>query len=128
MRLLLDTHVLLWAAGEPGRLSAEARALVASMDNELHFSTASIWEIVIKRRLGREDFRVEPRALRRGLLENGYRELPIVSEHALAVEGLAPVHRDPFDRLLVAQAITEGLTLLSSDERLQQYGAPVRPA
>ncbi|MEI2805520.1 MAG: type II toxin-antitoxin system prevent-host-death family antitoxin [Albidovulum sp.] len=126
VKLLLDTHLLLWAAGEPGRLSAEARASIEAPENELLFSAASLWEIAIKRGLGREDFRVDVRLLRRGLLDNGYGELPVGSEHAVAIDGLPPLHKDPFDRLLVAQALVEGVTLLTSDERVAQYPGPVR--
>jgi PIN domain nuclease of toxin-antitoxin system len=126
VKLLLDTHVLLWAAGEPDRLSAAARELLLDPQNELLFSAASLWEIAIKRTLGREDFRVEPRVLRRGLLDNGYVELPITSQHAVSIDALPPVHKDPFDRLLVAQALVEGVTLVTSDTRLLQYPAPVR--
>ena len=126
MKLLLDTHLLLWAAGSPDRLSAEARALIEAPENELLFSAASVWEIAIKRGLGREDFRVDVRLLRRGLLDNGYGELPVGSEHAVVLDGLPPLHKDPFDRLLVAQALVEGVTLLTSDERVAQYPGPVR--
>jgi len=126
VKLLLDTQILLWAAGKPDRLSAAARKQLKDPGNELLFSAASIWEITIKSSLGRGDFRVEPRVLRRGLLDNGYSELPITSEHAVNVEGLAQVHKDPFDRMLLAQALTEGLTLLTSDSRLARYKGPVR--
>ncbi|MEZ5614379.1 MAG: type II toxin-antitoxin system VapC family toxin [Rhodocyclaceae bacterium] len=126
MKLLLDTHLLLWAAGEPKRLSAAARKLIGDARNELLFSAASLWEIVIKRSLGREDFRVDPRLLRRGLLDNGYVELPISGEHALTVDGLPPVHKDPFDRILVAQSIVESVTLLTSDPLLAKYPGPIR--
>ena len=126
MKLLLDTHLLLWAAGSPGRLSVEARALIEAPENELLFSAASLWEIAIKRGLGREDFRVDVRLLRRGLLDNGYSELPVGSEHAVALDGLPPLHKDPFDRLLVAQAWVEGITLLTSDAVVAQYPGPVR--
>ena len=88
MILLLDTHLLLWAAGAPDRLSAEARLLLQDSRNELAFSAVSLWEIVIKRGLGRDDFRVDPRRLRQGLLANGYREVAVTSEHAIAVERL----------------------------------------
>lgn len=123
---MLDTHVLLWAAGNPDRLSAEARALIEAPENELLFSAASLWEIAIKRGLGRKDFRVDVRLLRRGLLDNGYSELPVRSEHAVAVDGLPMLHKDPFDRLLVAQAGVEGITLLTSDALVAQYPGPVR--
>jgi len=126
MMLLLDTHLLLWASGAPEKLSAEARGLLDDPANELAFSAANLWEIAIKRGLGREDFRVEPRLLRRGLLDNGYRELAITSAHAVAVESLPPLLKDPFDRMLLAQALTEGITLLTADARMAQYAGPVR--
>lgn len=126
MKLLLDTHVLLWAAGQPQRLSQAARKLLNSPQNELLFSAASLWEITIKHTLGRDDFRVDPRVLRRGLLDNGYTELPISSQHAVSIDSLPPLHKDPFDRLLLAQALTEGITLVTSDARLVLYGGPVR--
>jgi PIN domain nuclease of toxin-antitoxin system len=126
VKLLLDTHLLLWAAGDPGRLSAVARALIEAPDNELFFSAASLWEIAIKRGLGRPDFQVDARVLRRGLLDNGYSELPVVSEHAVAIESLPPIHKDPFDRILVAQATVEGITLLTADALVAQYPGPVR--
>ena len=126
MKILLDTHLLLWAAGEPGRLSARARALIKDPANELVFSAASLWEIAIKRRLGRDDFNVDPRLLRRGLIDNGYGELPITSEHAVATDSLPPLHKDPFDRILVAQATVEGITLLTVDPMVTQYRGPVR--
>jgi PIN domain nuclease of toxin-antitoxin system len=126
MKLLLDTQLLLWAAGDPDRLSAAARALIGAPENEVWFSAASVWEIAIKRGLGREDFQVNPRLLRRGLLDNGYRELPVGSEHAVAIDSLPPLHKDPFDRLLVAQARVEGITLLTADASVAQYPGPVR--
>ncbi|MBN9562727.1 MAG: type II toxin-antitoxin system VapC family toxin [Alphaproteobacteria bacterium] len=126
MKLLLDTHLLLWAAGVPDRLSAAARAWLTDPLNELLFSPASLWEVAIKRGLGRQDFQVDPRALRRGLLDNDYRELPISSDHAVAIDSLPPLHKDPFDRMLVAQAIVEGVTLLTSDAAVSQYPGPVR--
>ena len=126
MKLLLDTQLLLWAAGQPERLSASARKQLRNPRNELLFSAASIWEIAIKNTLGRSDFRVEPRLLRRGLLDNGYVELPITSQHAVGIDALPLLHKDPFDRLLLAQALTEGITLLTSDEQLALYHGPVR--
>lgn len=126
MKLLLDTHLLLWAAGEPRRLPAAARKLINDARNELLFSAASLWEIVIKRSLGREDFRVDPRLLRRGLIDNGYAELPVSGEHALAVDSLPTLHKDPFDRILVAQSIIESVTLLTTDSLLAGYPGPVR--
>jgi PIN domain nuclease of toxin-antitoxin system len=126
MKLLLDTHLLLWAAGEPRRLSKQARTLIDNRDNELLFSAASLWELAIKRGLGRKDFRVDARLLRRGLLDNGYGELPIISDHVVAAESLPPIHKDPFDRILVAQASVEGVTLLTMDSLVSQYPGPIR--
>jgi PIN domain nuclease of toxin-antitoxin system len=127
VRLLLDTHLLLWVvAGDAKRLSGATIALIETTENEVWFSAASVWEIVIKRGLGRQDFRVDPRLLRRALLENGYSELQIASEHAIAVEALPPIHRDPFDRMLVAQATIEGITLLTSDRTIARYPGPIQ--
>jgi PIN domain nuclease of toxin-antitoxin system len=126
LRLLLDTHLLLWSAGQPDRLSAEARSLLQDPANDLVFSVASLWEITIKRGLGRADFRVEPRVLRRGLRDHGYIELAIAADHALAVDLLPPLHKDPFDRLLLAQAVMEGITLLTADPLVARYPAPIR--
>jgi PIN domain nuclease of toxin-antitoxin system len=126
MKLLLDTHLLLWAAGEPRRLSKQARALIANPDNELLFSAASLWEVAIKRGLGRDDFKVDARLLRRGLLDNGYTELPILSDHVVATESLPLIHQDPFDRILVAQATVEGITRLTIDSLVSQYPGPIR--
>jgi PIN domain nuclease of toxin-antitoxin system len=126
VRLLLDTHLLLWSAGQPDRLSAEARSLLQDPANDLVFSVASLWEITIKRGLGRADFRVEPRVLRRGLRDHGYSELAIAADHALAVDLLPPLHKDPFDRLLLAQAVMEGITLLPADPLVASYPTPVR--
>lgn len=126
MKLLLDTHLLLWAAGEPNRLSRKARTLIGNPQNELLFSAANLWEVAIKRGLGRSDFQVDARLLRRGLLDNGYSELPIVSDHVVATESLPPIHKDPFDRVLVAQATVEGITLLTMDSLVAQYPGPIR--
>ena len=126
MRLLLDTHLLLWAAGPSPRLSAQARRLIDEPDNELVVSTASLWEIAIKSALRRPNFRLDAPLFRRALLDNGYDEMPVTGEHAVAVAALPLLHRDPFDRILVAQSIVEGITLLTSDPRVAQYPAPVR--
>jgi PIN domain nuclease of toxin-antitoxin system len=126
VKLLLDTHLLLWGAGQPNRLSAAAQKLIDNPANELLFSAASIWEVAIKRGLGRNDFQADARLLRRGLLDNGYGELPILSDHVVAIESLPSIHKDPFDRLLVAQATVEGITLLTVDTVVGQYPGPVR--
>ncbi|MGJ3495704.1 type II toxin-antitoxin system VapC family toxin [Piscirickettsia salmonis] len=125
MKYILDTHVLLWAASNSPKLSSEARLLLSERENELFFSAASLWEIAIKNSLGRKDFKVEPHLLRRGLLDNGYSELPVTSEHAVGVSSLPAIHKDPFDRILIAQAISEGFTLMTADELLSQYPGPI---
>jgi PIN domain nuclease of toxin-antitoxin system len=126
VKFLLDTHLLLWAANEPNRLSKAARSVIATPTHQLHFSAASIWEVALKSGLGRKDFSTDARMLRRGLLDNGYRELAINSEHAVTVDALPPIHKDSFDRILVAQSIVEGMTLLTSDPVLAKYPGPVR--
>lgn len=126
MKLLLDTHVLLWAASSPNRLSAAARELLEDPDNELIFSAASLWEIAIKSALKREDFSANARLLRRGLLDHGYTELPIESAHAVEVDALPALHKDPFDRILIAQAMVEGITLVTADETVARYPATIR--
>ena len=126
MKILLDTHLLLWAAGMPERLPAQARVLLQRAETEPLVSAASLWEVAIKSGLGRTDFSVDPRVLRRGLLENGYSELDVTGAHATAVDLLPPIHKDPFDRILVAQAQIEGLTLLTTDEIVARYPGPIR--
>ena len=125
MRLLLDTHLLLWAAGMPERLSSEVRALLEAPGNELVFSAASLWEVAIKAGLGRDDFTVDASVLRRGLVDNGYVELPIRADHVLVVASLPSLHRDPFDRMLVAQAQLESRVLVSKDDKIRLYGVAV---
>ena len=126
MKLLLDTRLLLWAANSPERLPKPVRRLLEDAMTEPCFSVASLWEIVIKRTLGRQDFVVEPATFRRGLLDNGYRELPVTGSHVLALDRLPLLHKDPFDRVLIAQALAEGIELLSADSTLARYGSPVR--
>lgn len=126
MNFLLDTHLLLWAAGAPERLSAKARGLLVATDSRLIFSSASLWEISIKRGLGRADFNVDPRRLWRMLLVNGYTELAVNGEHTIAVNDLPQIHKDPFDRILVAQARVEGIVLLTVDKVVAKYGVGVR--
>ena len=126
MKLLLDTHLLLWTVSESRRLSSEARELIGDPDNELLFSIASLWEVAIKQSLGREDFRIDLRLLRRGLLDNNFEQLSITAEHTLTLADLPMLHRDPFDRMLVAQSIVEGIILLTADPVIARYPAPVR--
>jgi PIN domain nuclease of toxin-antitoxin system len=133
MKALLDTHLLLWAAianedmPSSGALSPEARALIEDETNELFFSPASVWEVAIKNALGRQDFRVDPHLFRRALLDNGYMELSITSLHTATIANLPDHHKDPFDRLLIAQATVEGIPLFTNDEIVALYTAsPVR--
>ena len=126
MSFLLDTHVLLWAAGVPNRLPTDVRALIETPTTKLIYSVASLWEVAVKNGLGRADFRVDPSLLRRGLLENGYTELPVTGAHVAAVHGLPPIHKDPFDRLLVAQALIEGVTLVTVDDVVGRYPGLIR--
>lgn len=122
MNLLLDTHVALWAIADSPKLSQAARALILSPRATVWISVASIWEIAIKRALGRGDMPVSGVEAVRYFEQSGYRFLPIETEHALAVEELPTHHADPFDRLLVAQARTEPMRLLTHDEMLAPYG------
>jgi PIN domain nuclease of toxin-antitoxin system len=126
MRLLLDTHLLLWAASEPERISAATRDLIAA--SERYFSAASFWELAIKSALGRADFVVDLAALHAGLCANQYGELPVTSAHALFTTNLPAIHKDPFDRILIAQAICEGMTLLTADATVARYGGAARLA
>lgn len=124
-RILLDTHLLLWAAVGDKRLPT---GVIERLDDEIVtpvFSAASIWEVVIKTGLGRPDFEVNAAVFRRGLLDNGYQELPITSAHTLGVARLPDLHRDPFDRILAAQANEEGIELLTTDKTLAQYPGPI---
>lgn len=123
---LVDTHRLLGWAVMPDRLPAAARIHLESSDRPLLFSVVSIWEVAIKASLGRGDVQVNPLSLRMGLLQEGFRELPIQTDHVLALQHLLWIHRDPFDRLLVAQALRERLSLLSADRTLLGYGGGVR--
>lgn len=126
MRLLLDTHLLLWAAASSKRLPPEAREILEDGTNEAYYSAASIWEIAIKSSIARKDFRIDLDALRSALPKMQLVELPITASHAAGVTRLPPIHRDPFDRLLVAQSMAEPLTLLTNDALLAEYGASVR--
>ncbi len=122
MKLLLDTHVLLWALTESPRVDAIRKRLLAA-DNEVYFSVASVWEIAIKVSLGK--LKADAMEVRDAALEGGFAELPILGPHALHVGGLPWHHRDPFDRLLIAQAAAEPMRLLTADEQLLAYGGPV---
>lgn len=126
MRLLLDSHLLLWAASDPERIPAATRDLIAA--SERYFSAASVWELAIKSALGRADFVVDVAALHAGLRANQYAELAVTGAHALFTLNLPAIHKDPFDRVLIAQAMCEGMTLLTSDATVAQYGGAVRLA
>lgn len=125
MKYLLDTHILLWAAYGDSKLSQAAREIIQNEDNELLFSAASIWEIAIKSSLGREDFSLNPAVFRRALLDNGYSELAITGTHATVTQTLPDIHKDPFDRMLVAQSLSEGIALLSADKKVAAYSNTV---
>lgn len=126
MHLLLDTHLLVWAMGSPQRLPEGLTEMLEDPANTPVFRVASLWELMIKQALNRPDFRVQPALLRRALLEGDWHELPISSEHVLAVADLPPLHRDPFDRLLLAQAKADGLLLITRDQQLAHYPGPIR--
>jgi PIN domain nuclease of toxin-antitoxin system len=126
LRLLLDTRLVLWVSGDLPRLSPIARALIEDPDHQPFFSAVNIWEIAIKHALDRQDFVAYPHEVRLELIQNGYRELPVSSFHAAAVAGLPNLHRDPLDRLLVAQAMVEGMTLLTADAQLGSYPGSIR--
>ncbi len=126
MRLLLDTHVLLWAVAQSGRLPQDARDLLEDMGNTLFCSTASLWEIAIKAALRRKDFEVDIPALRATLVEMEIEELPVLGNHTEQLLQLPAIHKDPFDRMLVAQSMTEPLVLLTNDAVLAEYWDGVR--
>ena len=126
MRLLLDTHVLLWALSAPKHLSKKARSEIENPANDVMFSAASIWEIAIKWALKRNDFRVTPNEIVAAAIESGLRELPVRSTAAAHVATLPVHHRDPFDRLLVAQAVTEPAILYTADPQLEVYSELVQ--
>lgn len=126
MRILLDTHILLWALGQPGKLPGTARALLEDCDNEVLFSAASIWEIAIKAQAGRVGFSVSPAEIAAAAVNSGFDELPVRAAHAAAVHRLPLHHRDPFDRLLLAQAIGEPARLLTVDRALAKYSELVQ--
>jgi PIN domain nuclease of toxin-antitoxin system len=125
MNLIFDTHLLLWAIGASDKLPSTVRTLLSG-NNHLWFSVVNVWEVAIKVGLGRDSAMIPPSLFRETLLQSGYRELPILSAHALATVSLPSLHGDPFDRMLIAQATTEGMLLLTSDVRLSQYPGPVR--
>ena len=126
MRVLVDTHLLLWAGASSRRLPKGARSLILDAANEVFYSAASVWEVAIKSALRRRDFRANPTMLVRALAQSGFSELPITAAHAARVAGLPAIHRDPFDRLLVAQSLSEPMILLTNDTALAAYGSFVQ--
>ncbi len=125
MRYLADTHVLLWATVSQAKLSERARALLLDTDNEVYFSAICVWEVALKRSLQRPDFDVDPGQFLSALLAAGFMELPVLSRHAVRLMELPWHHRDPFDRMLVAQAMSEPLTVLTNDAMIAQYPVQV---
>ena len=125
MKLLLDTHIILWAAQGAEQLTSKAKALIEDPENQLYFSAASLWEISIKNKLGRADFKVDLAVLRRNLLDNGFEEIAINSAHAIGVDALPNIHKDPFDRMLIAQTVVEGVTLMTADSAVAEYPVAV---
>jgi PIN domain nuclease of toxin-antitoxin system len=125
-RFLVDTQILIWLADRTEQLPDPVVEILQDGEHELHFSLVSIWETSIKFGLGRPEFTIHPRQLRDGLLTFGFKELLMTPQHVIAVASLPHIHRDPFDRLLVAQAQTEGLTLMTTDKKLAQYGPHVQ--
>lgn len=126
MKLLLDTHILLWSVLRTARLSSTARLLLESPENDLHYSAAAIWEIAVKKSQGRPSFQVDALEFRELLDKNDFHELSIDASHGAFVQNLPLIHKDPFDRILVAQATVEGITLLTSDRRLASYPGPIQ--
>ena len=126
MTYLIDTQLAIWTLFDDPHLSQEAREILDESGNRFQFSVCSIWEISIKRGLNKAGFQHDPREIRRYLMRNGCEELTIQSKHAVEVELLPPIHKDPFDRILIAQAKVEGITLLTSDAVVAQYPGPIR--
>lgn len=126
MRLLLDTQIALWAIAGSRRLPKGARELILAPESSIWISAATVWEIAIKHALSKASMPVSSKDALRYFRDSGYRLLPVEPEHAGAVESLPPIHKDPFDRLLVAQATHEGITLLTSDPVVAKYPGPVR--
>ncbi len=126
MKFLLDTHFILWLPIGGRGIRRAARALLENSDNEFLFSAASLWEIALKRARHRGTFGFDPREIRTQMLANGYEELPVLGNHVLGVDALPPIHKDPFDRLFIAQAIVEGITLLTVDATVASYPGPIR--
>lgn len=126
MRLLLDTHLWVWLATNPARLSADARAIFTDHGNALVYSVVSIWEVAIKAALKRPDFTADPALLLDYLRRGPFEELDLIAEHTLPITVLPPVHKDPFDRILIAQAMSEQIQLVTADRKLPAYPGLIR--
>jgi len=126
MRFLLDTQLAIWILLDHPKLRAKARATLMAAENQFSFSVSSIWEIAIKRAQRRPDFLYDPRVIRRRLIDDGYEELAVLGRHVVEVDSLPPIHKDPFDRILIAQATVEGITLLTADPVIARYPGPIR--
>jgi PIN domain nuclease of toxin-antitoxin system len=126
MRILLDSHLLVWLVGASDRLPLAAREIIENPDHEIFFSSASIWELSIKYSSGKIGLELPPRMLYRVLIESNFSELAVTASHAFEVDTLPPIHKDPFDRILIAQAMSEGMLLVTSDEAIAQYSGPIR--
>ena len=125
MNYLVDTHFLVWLSMVSSKLKPQARAILENPENLIHFSAISILEVAIKQQLGKPNFDADAAILRRALLDLDYREVNVTGAHAAQVSSLPLIHRDPFDRFLVAQATIEGLTLLTVDEQIARYPGPI---
>jgi PIN domain nuclease of toxin-antitoxin system len=126
MRILLDTHLLIWLVAASERLPSSVSEAVEEANNQLFFSAASIWELSIKQSTGRARLELPAELLHRHLLDNNFDEVPVTATHGLAICGLEQIHKDPFDRILIAQAMSEGMLLLTSDETIAKYKGPIR--
>ena len=125
MPYLLDTHLLIWSAVKPEKLPRKSRDIIEDAASDIAFSAVSIWEAAIKASLSKPSFQIDVRRVRQGLLDNAIPELDVTSDHGMAVQNLPHIHGDPFDRLLIAQAVVEGMTLLTSDRVLSRYPGPI---
>lgn len=125
MRLLLDSHVLLWWIENSKKLPDKARTILSDVNNVAYFSACSIWEIAVKLSAGAYDLLVDPAQLSAALTDGGFMELPILSSHAAKVAELPGHHRDPFDRMLIAQSWVEQLALITHNKMLTRYSDTV---
>jgi PIN domain nuclease of toxin-antitoxin system len=126
MTFLLDTHFVVWIPINDHRIGKAGRIILSDPANRFLFSAANLWEIAIKRARRGGNFAYDPRAIRKHMLANGYEELPVEGSHAVAVDSLPLIHKDPFDRLLIAQAMVEGITFLTTDTTIARYPGPIR--